>query len=129
MAYGAVKIRFGIVCDEVRREDNGKLLLIGVYSSSIIVQQLPAVLVLSLVLGVDNDKPAEAAMEFRVLLNEIQLRRGKGVLNVRSAGQNLIAIQSIPLEKIESEGLLDFQLRLRDRDWETVCSLPLALKK
>lgn len=129
MADDAIKIRFGIVCDEVRREDNGKLLLIGVYSSSIIVQQLPAALVLALVIRVDNEKPTEIPMEFRILHNDTPLRKGKGVLNLRLGGQNVMAIPSIPLEKIEAEGRMSFQLRLRGRDWEEVCSLPLSLKK
>jgi Family of unknown function (DUF6941) len=37
-------IRSVIICDDIRREDNGKELLIGVYSGVIIAPRLPAVL-------------------------------------------------------------------------------------
>lgn len=33
-----------IFCDDLRREDSGKLLVIGMYGSELLVQQLPAVL-------------------------------------------------------------------------------------
>ncbi len=35
--------KFTIMCDEVRKEDNGKLLILGMYIKSIIVPQLPMV--------------------------------------------------------------------------------------
>ena len=36
-----ISIRGAILCDDVRKEDNGKILLIGVYSSDILVRQFP----------------------------------------------------------------------------------------
>lgn len=33
-----------LVCDEARREDNGKLLLVGIYTPDIVVKELPVIL-------------------------------------------------------------------------------------
>ncbi len=41
MSAQAPKLVDLIVCDEVRREDNGKLLVIGMYLGSILVPQVP----------------------------------------------------------------------------------------
>jgi hypothetical protein len=48
-----LKLVCGIVCDDIRREDNGKEIIIGVYSGSIVVPQFPATLLLSLWVGLE----------------------------------------------------------------------------
>ncbi len=37
----SAEIAFGILCDGVRREDNGKLILLGVYGRNIMIQDFP----------------------------------------------------------------------------------------
>lgn len=37
----SLTLRYTLLCDEVRREDNGKLLIIGLYTPNILVPQLP----------------------------------------------------------------------------------------
>jgi hypothetical protein len=37
-----IKPKFAIFCDDIRREFNGKDILIGVYSGGMILKQLPA---------------------------------------------------------------------------------------
>jgi len=39
-----ISLRYFLICDEVRREDNGKLLIVGLYLPDIVVAQLPFVL-------------------------------------------------------------------------------------
>jgi hypothetical protein len=41
-----------LVCDDIRTEDNGKPMLIGVYSGDILVPDFPANLVLALFIGI-----------------------------------------------------------------------------
>jgi hypothetical protein len=124
-----VKVLFGIVCDEVRREDNGKLLLIGVYGDSIIVPALPASLVLSLALWVEGGRASEIPVEFRVMLDEIELRKGKGHIKLASARPNWIAVPPFPIEPISKEGTLYFQVSVGGEGWDTVASLPLTARK
>jgi hypothetical protein len=124
-----MKFHFGIMCDEVRREDNGKLLLIGVYGSTIIAESLPATLVLSLVINVDAEGAKEAPAEFRIMLDDATLKAGKGLLRFTSADPQFLTVRSIPLENIASEGTLSFQIRLEGNDWITAASLPFTAKK
>ena len=48
MTERAFTVESVLLCDDIRREDNGKAILIGVYSGDIVVPQFPAVLRLSL---------------------------------------------------------------------------------
>jgi hypothetical protein len=127
---GALEVGAGIVCDEVRREDNGKLILIGVYPSNIVVAELPAVLVLWLVLKLEATEPVDATFEFRVSLNGQQLRTGKGRIPIRTQGPSWIVLPSILLDKITTEGRLAFEVRTPgEESWMTACWLPLTVKR
>jgi hypothetical protein len=119
----------GLVCDDVRREDNGKLLLIGVYSSSIIVGELPTALVLSLVVKLKAQAPIEAAIQFRVMLNGQKIRGAKGRIRILSEGPLWLTPSPFLLDKLESEGELGFDMQVEDGEWKTVCSLPLKLRQ
>jgi hypothetical protein len=43
-----LKIISVLICDDVRREENGKEILIGVYSGDIIVTRFPAAMALTI---------------------------------------------------------------------------------
>ncbi|MES2223229.1 MAG: hypothetical protein V4587_19945, partial [Acidobacteriota bacterium] len=40
----AIKHRFTLMCDEIRREDNGKFIVLGLYTPNISLMSLPAIL-------------------------------------------------------------------------------------
>lgn len=122
-----MKVQFGFVCDDVRREDNGKLIFIGAYSSDIVVPALPAVLILTLVVRVEMK--GEETLELQVRMGDTLLRKGKGKVRSNVAGGHWVPIPSIVLDKLTTEGRLDFEVRLGDGDWVTACSLPLRLRE
>ncbi len=126
---GDIEVGDGFVCDEVRREDNGKLILIGVYSSNIIVRELPAALVLSLVVNLKSQGPVDVEMQFRVMLNGERIRGGKGRVKLSPSGAHWIVLPQIVLNKLQSEGVLAFDVQTEDQEWKTACSLPLALAR
>lgn len=45
--------KYGIICDDVREENNGKSIIIGIYTGDILVKKFPCVLNLSVWLGVN----------------------------------------------------------------------------
>jgi hypothetical protein len=45
--FPLITVKHVVVCDDIRREDNGKEILIGVYSGGIIVPQFPVPLALA----------------------------------------------------------------------------------
>jgi hypothetical protein len=61
-----VDIKSAIICDDIRREDNGKMLFIGVYVGEILVAEFPIALRLTWVLFGKHQKTASHDMEFRI---------------------------------------------------------------
>lgn len=61
-----IKFDSVIVCDDIRREDNGKALLIGVYAGDILVPRFPAAMQLSFYIIGSARKGVAATMEFRI---------------------------------------------------------------
>lgn len=59
----------GLLCDEVRREHNGKLIAIGIYGSRIFVAGFPALLNLSTLLNVVFESSGEQRFKVRVSVN------------------------------------------------------------
>lgn len=60
-------IREVIVCDDIRREDNGKAILIGVYYGHIVLRQFPATLPLSFWLqGRARENVGSAKAQFKI---------------------------------------------------------------
>jgi hypothetical protein len=124
----SVQFRYGVICDDVRREDNGKLLIIGVYSGYIIVQQLPATLLLSLVIAAEVDSSYEIPIELRVKFNKRVIRTGKGTIRMERAGLGLTMAKGLLLDDLKESGLLTFQARPSQGRWATLCTAFLEPK-
>lgn len=70
---------YTLLCDDVRREDNGKLLLIGMYTPNILVPMLPIGFPgLSFVMGFTSDGPARHQM--RAQLRHLETGHSLGEL-------------------------------------------------
>jgi len=75
-----VSLKFSLICDEVRREDNGKLLIIGLYLPDIVVPQLPFVLSsLTLFLSLESDTSGHAGFHLRLQ----RLETGQNLVETR----------------------------------------------
>lgn len=123
------RIESAILCDDIRREDNGKLLLIGVYGKNIGLLQLPATLVLHVLLIATVGEPGTYRTEFQVLLNSNKLTQGKGNIVVSDAGRNLINVSPLILHEIKEEGMLRFEVRIDDGNWMNLIELPLTTEQ
>jgi hypothetical protein len=89
----AVKHRYSIVCDDVRREDNGKLMLVGVYGGTIVVPQFPAVLPTLTIFSVfDTDRPESSPFTLTIqrLENGQGLAQVQGFANIAQPGMGVI---------------------------------------
>ena len=87
-ASSKVSVDCAIVCDDVRREQNGKLILIGVYGNNIIVPSYPVTLKLSIVLAGHSDVSAQVPLKLRILqdANNYWEADGQMVFDVAGAG-------------------------------------------
>jgi hypothetical protein len=115
-----ITVKTVVVCDQVRREDNGKEMLIGVYSAGILVAQLPAPLMLSFWIQFKSTDVGETAVLFRLMGGEdvkfaemhIQmqlLRPGMGSMTIGPIGIMLQVVTSLTL-----------QMKQGDQDWATI---------
>lgn len=59
-----------IICDQIRREDNGKELIIGAYSGDILFHQFPLVFTFFLYVGFDAPPFKSGEFRFRVELDD-----------------------------------------------------------
>jgi hypothetical protein len=116
----SVQFRYGIVCDDARREDNGKLLLVGVYAGNIIVPRFPATLLLCLVIAVDAAGPYEVPLELRVKFDRRIIMTGKATLKSGRAGLSLAITKGLLLEDLQGPGMLAFQAKPSQGRWATL---------
>jgi hypothetical protein len=81
--------KYSILCDEVRREDNGKAIFIGVYFNTITVPQIPLTMP-SLTLFMLLDASRAGISNFRTTLSHMETGRvilqAGGIINVPMPG-------------------------------------------
>jgi hypothetical protein len=114
-----------IICDDIRQEKSGKLIFVGVYISAIIVEEFPAILPIAISIFYESDSPIKKDGDFRVIMDESTLIRGEISLNVSRSGAGALNIERVPLH-IQREGLLQFQWKFGDSDWENIKSIPVS---
>ncbi len=97
----AIKHLYTIMCDEVRKEDNGKLLIIGMYTPDMSVPQIPfSARTLTFFVAVESDVVGDFA--FRIKLSHLEngkaLVEGTGGILVRHPGKATIIV---PLQNLQ----------------------------
>ena len=118
-----IKIRFAFICDDARREDNGKLIYIGVYGQNIVVHELPFSATLTLAVWFETEKAIDIEFQMRVTLDDKQIAGGSGRLKV-GEGVGASIIPQIPIAA-DKEGVLKFELKFGDNDWEIATTIPI----
>ena len=122
-----IDFEFALVCDDARREDNGKLFLIGVYGTNMLVPSFPAALVVALAMGVSATESTELQTDLRVLLDEKEILSGSGQMRAQLPGRQIFPVKNL-LIQVESAGTLHFQIRPKEGEWQTLCSMPITLQ-
>jgi len=85
----AISHQYTLLCDDVRAEVNGKLILIGLYVPDIVVQQLPILLPsLNFVQFLKIDEPGQFSFQAKVqhLESGREIGQAMGTLNVVRPG-------------------------------------------
>lgn len=115
------EFRQSIVCDDIRREENGKDIIIGVYSGNIIVPMFPAPLALMYWLQFYASQAMdEMRLEFRVVGdNEIQFAAAKAGMRIGRAGMGSIAVGPFPI-MLQIPTTIRLQTKIGDQDWRTI---------
>jgi len=132
---GETIIASALVCDDIRKEENGKAILIGVYGNNIILSKFPVTMHLSLwlqgkakdgdyrlELGVEALSEGEAA-PFQATRNlEFSIRDETG----KGSSEFSIAMNQVPI-LLKGPGSLFVKIRQNDEDWTTLARKEVVL--
>ncbi len=117
-----ISFKFAVICDEIRREDNGKFLIIGAYAAEILVLEFPIALGLAAFLPFEAQEKQSLELEFQALVNGQRVYGANGHIEIVS-GEPPFA-DALPINRIGmvlyGEGAIEFQARQKDGEWQTV---------
>src|SRR4051794_4058924 len=118
-----VRFETAIVCDDIRREDNGKEILIGVYSGDITVATFPANLRLFFWISTFVEEGGEQVVNMRVLgPGDVQLIKGEFRIQVSAfPSEGSLPVGPLLLQ-IQTEGKITLQIKRAGSKWETIKS-------
>ena len=117
-----------LICDDVRKEANGKDILIGVYSGNISVKKVPANIMLSAWINLQIEEPGEFNFEVRVI-DPSGRTIVDGKIGLKAKEKHDTASISLPKFSImaQSMGKLKVQIRKRGGRWQTIISKDLVI--
>lgn len=124
MGASSVEINYALLCDDVRREDNGKLLIVGAYGSTVKIPQFPAMVCFSLLISFTASKAGTFHFDLESLLDGDIVNQGNGTILIDTLGRGLSGVGPLPCS-ISKPGLLEFRVRVEGEDWLSVCSIPV----
>lgn len=119
-----------VVCDEIRREDSGKELLIGVYSSEIIIPTVPIILVLSFWIPIEVIRPGKSQGHFRIVGTDGNVVHDLPPLDLEfnAAGTRAaLSISGIGVPMLQ-RGVFRLDARLDDMDWKELKLTTVRIK-
>jgi hypothetical protein len=117
-----MKIESAFVCDEVRKEDSGKLIFIGCYASDINVNPAPSSVMpigLNLKLVLCGEFEGAVQLEVEVMLDELRLLKGKMKTQDAPKGFSFLPTP-LPSIVIERLGTLSIKVKGEGGKWKEV---------
>lgn len=121
-----LNFKWAVICDDIRREDNGKQILIGVYSENIGIPSFPANIALSIWLQCIGSKAGEVPFDFRLLFDGREISGGSGSINVPFPNKMLSVGIGGLFAQILSPGTLTFQIRQHGGRWQKIKQIHVA---
>ena len=120
-------VKFAVVCDEIRREDSGKFIFIGVYGESIIVPDFPFAMTLAFWIVVIPHKEGEILCHWKLKhdkFGDLSMTDGKLSIN-KIEKESTISLRRVPVQ-LPEEGILTLQVRESGGRWRNVISIPVS---
>ena len=115
-----MKVINAVVCDDVRKEANGKHIIIGVYPHDMLVRSWVQFFV---------QHRGEVKIEFRTRVKAQPKKRARFALatfNIEDPSKmNTLTLPPVPVE-INEQGLLLFEVREKDGRWKKVREIPIS---
>lgn len=124
-----MKIENVIICDQVRKEESGKHLLIGVYPENILFSSFPGKIVLTPWVQISDEGNRKIAIEFRVTNSEgeILITAGGELDATNHSGLLTLTLPTV-MFNISNQTILSFQMRESKKRWKTLKQMPAQLR-
>jgi hypothetical protein len=124
------KVKVALLCDDVRREINGKEIIIGVFSDQINVVTFPVGIMITLYMRVLFDKSlTKYPVEIRAINaagNQLVPIAKSTLDSMDATHTSTIVLGPIPLQ-IQAPGPISFQWRIEGGDeWSTIIALDVG---
>ncbi|MFN4274869.1 MAG: DUF6941 family protein [Ferrovibrio sp.] len=127
-----IKVLFALICDDARREDNGKEILIGVYSGGMMFPSLPVNVIINIWMRVIYEGEGEYNADLQVIDQDGALiTKGEDMRFPMKDNKDpgTIVIQGVPIS-VKKPGNLTFQWRHKDdNSWTTIVEIPVGIVK
>jgi hypothetical protein len=125
--------RYILICDDFRREDNGKLILIGLYLPDMVVQQIPFVMpTLTFFMNLESDRPGNFG--FRITIQHQEsgtiLGQAMGMIPVINPAAPIICPVKVGGIQFNSAGLYSFSVVIDGQNdplvatWNVILNIP-----
>lgn len=124
-----ISLIHSIICDDIRREDNGKFILIGVYPEVIMLNTLPAQIVLSIWLQFRMQIFSKTALEFEIRGSAIpetmpfSLEMGDETIFGKSEAIPIIV--KLPFNIKDEGGFIIYYRKKGDTTWQVAKSIEI----
>ena len=118
----AITYKYSVMCDQVRREDNGKWLLLGVYEDSMGLPQLPTPLPgLTFFMRLESDRLGvwNARVRLEHLESGRKLFEGMAILNFQRPGSGMVPVPTPPFQ-IDSVGVYNFVMEIQGQEHDPI---------
>ena len=116
-----------IICDDVRKEENGKHMIIGVYLNDIIVTEFPAKSQICTWFQFFADRNGDVELEFQYSLGQKRAASGVGLVKVNDCTKKMTLVLPPMLISLDREQELNLKLREKGARWTTVCRLEVKM--
>lgn len=107
----AITHRYTLICDDVRQENNGKLIIIGLYTPNVMAFQIPMSLPsLSFLQMMESDRPGQYT--FRLQLQHLesghQTAEARGILTFVQPGLgiNVVRFNNVLIDRLGTYNLI-----------------------
>ena len=124
-----LKARNVVACEEIRRLDSGRHILLGVLITRLRVSQLPADIALSMWIEVVADTQDEILGEFRIIAENdaVLLASPIEVAATKIARRPAsLTLPKMPIQ-LQRTGIIRAQWRFPPDDWETLKEIEVAI--
>jgi uncharacterized protein DUF6941 len=113
----AITARYILMADDIRREDSGKIIIMGMYTPDMTVMQIPFVMpTLAFFLNLESDRPGNFRFSTRITHqdtgNVVPQTDGMGMLAVTNPQQAGIAAVKFVGVTFNAPGLYSFSLEI-----------------